>query len=1443
MNMSHAIMGLTIFAVGNSLGDLVADITVARLGYPIMALSACLGGPMLNILLGIGLSGSWILIRGAEHRHAKHPGKPIHFRTYEIQVGQTLIVSGVTLLVTLIGLLIAVPLNKWVLSRKIGWVLIGLWCISTTINVVLEVLGIGESGSEEKRSMAVGFGSRANFSAYSSTGSQPHSYHDDVDDRSYDHSDYDPHDHPGAYSTLTSSESDISPNDSASIPAARTSSHARYQSHPHLHPPHPPSHERSRQERPPRKTRQRRPPAEYYSQPEPGRHSTYPEHISTPSDPSELSARMPNHYDHPAAYSARTSYHEGQHEGLYAEPHWPGQHAHYPHTMTSSTSSTSHYTNPAALAPYDYAYAGQAQYYAAQASAGNPFITAPPHAPSPQPGYTYDSYTGIYHQQRPEMLPRNSMAYLTPEMQYPGYPPRPYSVPQNMMQAMIPPGYPHLYQPHASPPVPDEKPAKAEKKEEPPPAPPAPPPPTAEEIKKKMEEEAALQAENLVKALKALQADEKAAAAAAAEQQSKAQAESDKIATLLADFEKQRLAREEAAAAKAAKEKAEAEAKAAREKELADAATAARENAEKEAAAAAALAKAENEKAIAEAKAEHEKKMAEAKAAADAAEAAKKAAEEELKKNAPAPDADKAPLKFTDAVDRSFTLPWHLVKTWKGMETLIRQAFVNIERIGPHVANGHYHLLGPNNEIILPQVWDVVVQPGWDIKMQLWPLPPDPEEKPIIGIGGFGPDIHSVVQEPRPIKPKQGRTQVSGNKSAGKRASVGPAPPPPPPAPVQLASPPPPPVHMPTVLPGHDNLDDPIIQIVEDSGKTGGGGGHKPRNGANGGKKKQVPAFTRWMLGGTTRPRPKGAEKPAAGVKSMDLPKLSVATHSTLTFPGERMEQSPASTGRSMVSSACAVNNLDITSPSSMDFIKSSAAKHPIKASSGEHTEKSPTSTDGSKTSSAVSAAGSDPNHPSSPDFNNLPVELKKMVVHHAEDSCLPNLRLVNKELNAIATKPFGERLLAERRFMLSEYSLQGLIDLSAHPDLGPCVRKVLLNTHGFTEKIGEWPKVIGKHMSKTECRAVWKRIRVAKHESTDFVETPEVVDLLSQALSNLKKHGQRVTLGIFDDVVYGPEPEDDILRKSYGFDKLWGDISPLDELTPDHWYAQGEITFDILLEALTQSESYFPSLELDLASALRNPRSDLDQSLHLAVTAKDGKIPPDLDICIKAGLDWTFWFFRRDDVHDDLVFEYEGTTIEVCGEDEVDPDFLPEVIHSFPSEPRYDYGSGTCSLYSRCVLGRFNFTLSSENMTEIRISSCATEAHFLVYGICALGKAKLEKLVLTDLHLFGPGSRGFVDEKNKAWPWIEGFLDLIGDNCPNLRSLKMGRVFFHAEDKPGRAVIVEKHRSWEGVDGVLTGLVSLISEMTTLDAEQRKLWHEGKIDSDGHALTDNSEQ
>ena len=150
LGISDAILGLTIFAVGNSLGDLVADITVARLGYPVMALSACFGGPMLNILLGIGLSGLYMTIKSGHDKHERHPDKPMKYKPYQIDVGGTLIISGITLLVTLLGLLVVVPLNKWKMDRRIGWGLMALWCASTVGNVVVEVTGWGNDTSWNK---------------------------------------------------------------------------------------------------------------------------------------------------------------------------------------------------------------------------------------------------------------------------------------------------------------------------------------------------------------------------------------------------------------------------------------------------------------------------------------------------------------------------------------------------------------------------------------------------------------------------------------------------------------------------------------------------------------------------------------------------------------------------------------------------------------------------------------------------------------------------------------------------------------------------------------------------------------------------------------------------------------------------------------------------------------------------------------------------------------------------------------------------------------------------------------------------------------------------------------------------------------------------------------------------------------------------------------------
>lgn len=144
-NMSDAILGLTIFAVGNSLGDLVADVQVARLGFPYMAFSACFGGPMLNILLGIGLSGIYITLRRADERHHKHPDRDVRIKPYHVEVSITLLISAVALLTTLVGLLVAIPMNGWRMDRRIGTGLMVLWCLATAANVAVELTGAGSS--------------------------------------------------------------------------------------------------------------------------------------------------------------------------------------------------------------------------------------------------------------------------------------------------------------------------------------------------------------------------------------------------------------------------------------------------------------------------------------------------------------------------------------------------------------------------------------------------------------------------------------------------------------------------------------------------------------------------------------------------------------------------------------------------------------------------------------------------------------------------------------------------------------------------------------------------------------------------------------------------------------------------------------------------------------------------------------------------------------------------------------------------------------------------------------------------------------------------------------------------------------------------------------------------------------------------------------------------
>lgn len=158
--------------------------------------------------------------------------------------------------------------------------------------------------------------------------------------------------------------------------------------------------------------------------------------------------------------------------------------------------------------------------------------------------------------------------------------------------------------------------------------------------------------------------------------------------------------------------------------------------------------------------AEEKQKAEEAAVAAEAAKKAaeelkakileegKKAAEEEAKKET---GDDKEPIKFKDAVGRKYSFPWRLASKWRvripitlfpscchqigfganrlfqTMEGLINQAFAHIDGVGPHVMEGHYDLEGPEGELILKDIWDTTIQPGWQITMKMWP----PDQHPL----------------------------------------------------------------------------------------------------------------------------------------------------------------------------------------------------------------------------------------------------------------------------------------------------------------------------------------------------------------------------------------------------------------------------------------------------------------------------------------------------------------------------------------------------------------------------------------------------------------------------------------------------------------------------------------------------------------------------------------
>lgn len=123
--LSNTVLGLTLLAWGNSIGDFVSDLTLARQGYPRMAFSACFGGIIFNVLIGVGLG--CLLQMGPSNTELQLEAQGLLVWILAGGLGLSLVFS-----------LIAVPLQCFHLKRGYGIALLFLYVLFLGVALLTE---------------------------------------------------------------------------------------------------------------------------------------------------------------------------------------------------------------------------------------------------------------------------------------------------------------------------------------------------------------------------------------------------------------------------------------------------------------------------------------------------------------------------------------------------------------------------------------------------------------------------------------------------------------------------------------------------------------------------------------------------------------------------------------------------------------------------------------------------------------------------------------------------------------------------------------------------------------------------------------------------------------------------------------------------------------------------------------------------------------------------------------------------------------------------------------------------------------------------------------------------------------------------------------------------------------------------------------------------------
>ncbi|CAN9513267.1 unnamed protein product [Ophioblennius macclurei] len=125
LRLSNTVLGLTLLAWGNSIGDCFSDITLARQGYPRMAIAACFGGIIFNMLFGVGLGSLVQMVKTKVDVQFESEGM------------LTWILAG-SLGLSLVLSLITVPACRFHLGRPYGIFLLVFYAVFLVIALLAE---------------------------------------------------------------------------------------------------------------------------------------------------------------------------------------------------------------------------------------------------------------------------------------------------------------------------------------------------------------------------------------------------------------------------------------------------------------------------------------------------------------------------------------------------------------------------------------------------------------------------------------------------------------------------------------------------------------------------------------------------------------------------------------------------------------------------------------------------------------------------------------------------------------------------------------------------------------------------------------------------------------------------------------------------------------------------------------------------------------------------------------------------------------------------------------------------------------------------------------------------------------------------------------------------------------------------------------------------------